>query len=144
LSRWRRTPSRRLAPNPRLPAEIALESGRRCDFVLSGGGSQAFSVNGVSFVDWTPNAAYDIPRGQPAVFALANKTAVVQAIRLWGHVARLLPSMDDGWEPYWRDTFLIQPGRTAHVAFVADNPANGRSNRRFPNIAPPASGPGLR
>jgi FtsP/CotA-like multicopper oxidase with cupredoxin domain len=63
-----------------------------------------------------------IPRGQPAVFALANKTAVVQAIRLWGHVARLLHSMDDGWEPYWRDTILIQPGRSAHVAFVADNP----------------------
>jgi FtsP/CotA-like multicopper oxidase with cupredoxin domain len=28
----------------------------------------------------------------------------------------------DGWEPYWRDTILIQPGRTAHIAFVADNP----------------------
>jgi hypothetical protein len=70
-----------------------------------------------------PVAAYAyVPRGQPAVFALANKTAVVQAMRLWGHVARLLHSMDDGWEPYWRDTILIQPGRTAHVAFVADNP----------------------
>jgi FtsP/CotA-like multicopper oxidase with cupredoxin domain len=56
------------------------------------------------------------------VFSLANKTAAVQAIRLWGHVARLLHSMDDGWEPYWRDTILIQPGRSAHVAFVADNP----------------------
>jgi FtsP/CotA-like multicopper oxidase with cupredoxin domain len=112
----------RLAPNPRLPAEIALESAKRCDFAVSGGGSQAFSVNGASFVDWAPKPAYVIPRGQPAVFALANKTPVVQAIRLWGHVARLLHSMDDGWEPYWRDTFLIQPGRTAHVAFVADNP----------------------
>ena len=56
------------------------------------------------------------------MFAVANKTAAVQAIRLWGHVARLLHAMDDGWEPYWRDTFLIQPGRTAHIAFVADNP----------------------
>ena len=112
----------RLAPNPRLPAEIALEIARRCDFILSGGGPQSFSVNGASFVDWAPKAAHVIPRGQPAVFALANKTAVVQAIRLWGHVARLLHSMDDGWEPYWRDTFLIQPDRTAHIAFVADNP----------------------
>jgi FtsP/CotA-like multicopper oxidase with cupredoxin domain len=112
----------RLAPNARLPAEIALESARRCDFAISGGGSQAFSINGASFVDWAPRPAYVIPQGQPAVFALVNRTAVVQAIRLWGHVARLLHSMDDGWEPYWRDTFLIQPGRTAHVAFVADNP----------------------
>jgi FtsP/CotA-like multicopper oxidase with cupredoxin domain len=117
-----RSESPRLAANPRLPAEIALESARRCDFAISGGGSAPFAINGATFVDWAPKPAYVIPRGQPAVFALANKTAVVQAIRLWGHVARLLHSMDDGWEPYWRDTILIQPGRTAHVAFVADNP----------------------
>ncbi len=112
----------RLAPNARLPAEIALELARRCDFAISGGGSAPFAINAVTFVDWAPKPAYVIPRGRPVVFALANRTAVVQAIRLWGHVARLLHSMDDGWEPYWRDTFLIQPGRTAHVAFVADNP----------------------
>ena len=112
----------RLAANPLLPAEIALEAAKRCDFTIAGGGSAPFTVNGASFVDWAPKPACIIPRGAPAVFALANKTAVVQAIRLWGHVARLLHAMDDGWEPYWRDTFLIQPGRTAHVAFVADNP----------------------
>lgn len=104
-----------------LPAEIALESARRCDFAVSGGDAQGFSVNGVSFADWAQKPAYVIPRGHPAVFALANKTAVVQALRLWDHVGRLLHSMDDGWEPYWRDTVLIQPGRSAHVAFVADN-----------------------
>jgi len=112
----------RLAPNPRLPAEIALESARRCDFAISGGGSGPFAINGASFVDWAPKPAYVVPRSQPAVFALANRTAAVQAMRLSGHAARLLHSMDDGWEPYWRDTILIQPGRTAHVAFVADNP----------------------
>jgi FtsP/CotA-like multicopper oxidase with cupredoxin domain len=112
----------RLAANPRLPAEIALESARRCDFAISGGGPAPFAINGATFVDWAPKPAYVIPRGQPTVFALANKTAVVQAMRLWGHVARLLHSMDDGWEPYWRDTILIQPGRSAHVTFVADNP----------------------
>ncbi len=117
-----RSQAARLAANPQLPAEIALESARRCDFAISGGGSAPFAINGATFVDWAPKPAYVISRGQPAVFALANKTAVVQAIRLWGHVARLLHSMDDGWEPYWRDTILIQPGRTAHIAFVADNP----------------------
>ena len=117
-----RSGSPRLAANPRLPAEIALESARRCDFAISGGGPAPFAINGATFIDWAPKPAYVIPRGQPTVFSLANKTAVVQAIRLWGHVARLLHSMDDGWEPYWRDTILIQPGRSAHVAFVADNP----------------------
>ena len=122
-SRWPRAPNRRGSPPIRgCRRKSRLNPRGAAILSISGGGAQAFSVNGVSFVDWAPKPAYVIPRGQPAVFALANKTAVVQAIRLWGHVARLLHSMDDGWEPYWRDTILIQPGRTAHVAFVADNP----------------------
>ena len=112
----------RLPANSRLPAEIALEAARRCDFAITGGGSAPFAVNGATFVEWSAKPAYVLRRGQPAVFALANKTGAVQALRLWGHVARLLHSMDDGWEPYWRDTILIQPGRSAHIAFVADNP----------------------
>jgi FtsP/CotA-like multicopper oxidase with cupredoxin domain len=112
----------RLDANALLPAEIALESARRCDFTISGGGSAPFAVNGTTFSDWSPKPSYVLRRGAATVFAVANKTAFVQALRLWGHVARLLHSMDDGWEPYWRDTILIQPGRTAHIAFVADNP----------------------
>src|ERR1700724_2234329 len=85
-----RAESPRLAANPRLPAEIALESARRCDFAISGGGPAPFAINGATFIDWAPKPAYVIPRDQPTVFSLANKTAAVQAIRLWGHVARLL------------------------------------------------------
>jgi FtsP/CotA-like multicopper oxidase with cupredoxin domain len=117
-----RSAAARLPANPLLPAEIALEASRRYDFAVTGGGPAPFALNGATFVDWSPKPAFAIPRGAPSVFAIANKTAVVQAMRLGGHVARLLHSMDDGWEPYWRDTILIQPGRTAHVAFVADNP----------------------
>ncbi|HKN29838.1 MAG TPA: multicopper oxidase family protein [Roseiarcus sp.] len=117
-----RTASARLTANPLLPAEIALEASKRTDFVVTGGGAAPFALNGVAFADWAPKPTAVIPRGAPSVFAIANKTAVVQAMRLGGHVARLLHSMDDGWEPYWRDTILIQPGRTAHIAFVADNP----------------------
>jgi FtsP/CotA-like multicopper oxidase with cupredoxin domain len=117
-----RTASPRLMANPLLPAEIALEASRRTDFAVTGGGAAPFALNGVTFADWGPKPAAVIPRGAPSVFAIANKTDVVQAMRLGGHVARLLHAMDDGWEPYWRDTILIQPGRTAHIAFVADNP----------------------
>jgi hypothetical protein len=86
-----------------------------------------------------------IPRGQPAVFALANKTAVVQAMRALGrHVARLLHSMDDGWEPYWRDTILIQPGRSAMSRSSPTTRANGRSNRLSPNTARLEWEPGFR
>jgi len=112
----------RLPANPLLPAEIALEAAKRYDLAVTGGGAAPFALNGVTFADWAPKPAFAIPKGAPAVFAIANKTVVIQAMRLGGHVARLLHSMDDGWEPYWRDTILIQPGRTAHIAFVADNP----------------------
>jgi len=117
-----RTEPGRLGANPLLPAEIALEASKRYDVAITGGGAAPFALNGVSFVDWAPKPAFTIPRGAPAVFAIANRTAVIQAMRLGGHVARILHSMDDGWEPYWRDTILIQPGRTISVAFVADNP----------------------
>ena len=117
-----RTGRARLPANPLLPAEIALEAAKRTDFAVTGGGAAPFALNGVTFADWGPKPAAVLPRGAPSVFAIANKTAVVQAMRLGGHVARLLHSMDDGWEPYWRDTILVQPGRTAHIAFVADNP----------------------
>ena len=58
-------------------------------FCISGGGPAPFAINGATFVDWPPKPAYVNPRGRPAMFALANKTAVVQAIRLCGHVATL-------------------------------------------------------
>ncbi len=111
-----------LPPNPALPAEIALEAARSFDVAVTGGGAAPFAVNGATFTDWAAKPLAKITRGAPTVFAFANRTAVVQAMRLGGHVARLLHSMDDGWEPYWRDTILIQPGRTLHVAFIADNP----------------------
>ncbi len=112
----------RLPPNPALPTEIALEAARSFDVAVTGGGGAPFAVNGVTFVDWTAKPLARVARGAPTVFAFANRTAVVQTMRLGGHVARLLHSMDDGWEPYWRDTILIQPGRTLHIAFIADNP----------------------
>jgi len=111
-----------LPANPRLPAEIALEASRRFDLTLSGGGDAPFAVNGVSFVDWPPKPAFQVARGTPVTLGLVNKTAYPQAIRLNGHVARLLHSLDDGWEPYWRDILLVQPGKTVHAAFIADNP----------------------
>ncbi len=117
-----RTDQPGLIANPLLPAEIGLEVAKRFECAITGGGAAPFAVNGVTFHDWAAKPVVAVPRGAPAVFALANKTAVVQAMRLGGHVARLLHVMDDGWEPYWRDTILIQPGRTAHIAFVADNP----------------------
>jgi hypothetical protein len=53
----------RLLPNPLWSAEIVLEFVKSRDFVVSGGDTPAFSVNGVIFADWAPKFAYIISRG---------------------------------------------------------------------------------
>ena len=54
--------------------------------------------------------------------AFVNKSELVQQMHVHGHVFRVLHDLDDGWDPYWRDSILIGPGKTKHVAFIADNP----------------------
>jgi FtsP/CotA-like multicopper oxidase with cupredoxin domain len=119
-----RPPLAGLTPNPLLPAEIALQRATRVDIAIAGGGGAPFSINGASLSGWPAKPLFSVTRGAPVVLALVNNTAVMQAIRLYGHFMRLLHAMDDGWEPYWRDSVLIAPGKTAHVAFVADNPGH--------------------
>jgi FtsP/CotA-like multicopper oxidase with cupredoxin domain len=111
-----------LPANPRLPQEIGLERAKRVDLTISGGGASPFAVDGTSFVDWTPKPSFAVPRGSPVTLGVVNKTAYPQTMRLNGHVGRLLHPLDDGWEPYWRDILLVPPGKTVHIAFVADNP----------------------
>jgi FtsP/CotA-like multicopper oxidase with cupredoxin domain len=116
-----RPPFAGLPANPLLPKEINLAQSTRGDFVLSGG--PRFEVNGVALsAPWPERPLLRARKGAPVTFALINKTSSPQALRWGGHVARLLHALDDGWEPYWRDSVLLAPGQTAHVAFVADNP----------------------
>ena len=65
---------------------------------------------------------FSVKRGQVVVLAIRNETAFPQSLHLHGHVFRLLHPLDDGWEPYWLDTFQLLEGRTARIAFKADNP----------------------
>jgi FtsP/CotA-like multicopper oxidase with cupredoxin domain len=118
-----RSPLAGLAANPLLPAEIDLARALRADFALTGGAGAPFLVNGVALTTaWPSKPLLRAPKGTPVTLALVNKTAATQAVRWGGHVARLLHPLDDGWEPYWRDSALLAPGQTVHVAFVADNP----------------------
>jgi FtsP/CotA-like multicopper oxidase with cupredoxin domain len=111
-----------LPANPALPAEIALQAALRVDLVIAGGAEAPFTLNGAHNDGWSPKPLFSVGRGAPVTIGVVNRTAVVQAIRLSGHVARLLHPLDDGWEPYWRDSVLTAPGKTDHLAFVADNP----------------------
>jgi FtsP/CotA-like multicopper oxidase with cupredoxin domain len=117
-----RPPLAGLEPNPRLPVEIDLQRARRVDMTIAGGGGAPFSINGATSAGWPAKPLFSVTRGAPVTLGFVNDTGVAQVLRLYGHFMRLLHAMDDGWEPYWRDSVVIAPGKTGHVAFVADNP----------------------
>ncbi len=123
------------APNRLLPPEIKLQNALRQDVTIAGGASRnaagepVFPAAGqpVWTVNGAPGSAASRPlvsakRGQPVVLGITNRTGFPQPLHIHGHVVRLLHPLDDGWEPYWLDTFQVPEGRTVHVAFLADNP----------------------
>jgi FtsP/CotA-like multicopper oxidase with cupredoxin domain len=111
-----------LPANPLLPDRIDLARAHRFQLTLSGGGAAPLAINGDSLSDWSAKPLFVAPLHAPVTLTLVNATEATQTMRLGGHVGRLLHALDDGWAPYWLDIFSIAPGRTIHVAFVADNP----------------------
>lgn len=105
-----------LPANPRLPTRIALERALRATLPLT---PRLPSEREAVFPGPPLFAA---KRERPVTLTLKNETGSVQQVRLHGHVFRVLHDLDDGWDPYWRDSLLLGPGKTKHVAFVADNP----------------------
>jgi FtsP/CotA-like multicopper oxidase with cupredoxin domain len=61
-------------------------------------------------------------RGRTVVVGISNPTPASRSIHLHGHSFRVLDELDDGWTPYWLDTLPLAPQKTAHIAFIADNP----------------------
>ncbi|MEJ0053094.1 MAG: multicopper oxidase domain-containing protein [Methylovirgula sp.] len=110
-----------LPPNPLLPAKIQLEAARNVQINVSGGGAAPFSLNGTAAKDFDKAPLFSIKRGAPATLALVNKSSAAQQMRVHGHALRILHDLDDGWDPYWRDSVIAPPGHTKHIAFVADN-----------------------
>lgn len=137
----KRPPIGPIGENKRLPAEVKLQNAMRRDIVITGGAfvpkdrkdgaspdpvytgdpQKIWSVNGISGTTGL-QPIFSVKRGQVVVLALRNETAFPQALHLHGHCFRLLHPLDDGWEPYWLDTFQLLEGRTARIGFLADNP----------------------
>lgn len=116
-----------LPANSALPAAIALERALRVDVTITGAVGH-YALNGA-------RPLFKARQGQPVVLALRNRTDIPQAMRLTGHVGRLLHGLDDGWDPYWRDIVLIAPGKSALLAFVADNKGEWRVESAVAEIA---------
>ncbi len=65
---------------------------------------------------------FSVKRGRPVVIAFDNRTAFRHAMHVHGHHFRLLDRLDDGWKPFWLDTYVVDLRENARIAFVADNP----------------------
>lgn len=120
-----------LPANPLLPRAIALERATRAELLLRPRPPEAARRAGrstrASGTVLSPHLdpaepVVSVARGAPVVFALVNPSAWPTSVHIHGHSVRVLHDLDDGWHPYWRDTVLIEPRKTHHVAFVADNP----------------------
>jgi FtsP/CotA-like multicopper oxidase with cupredoxin domain len=120
-----------LPENPLLPRAIRLEAALKMDVLIeavsppavsSSGRPLNWKINGAAWDGWAKKPLFSVKRGGPVSLGLVNRTAFLQQIHIHGHHMRLLHDLDDGWEPYWRDSVLVPAGKTKHVAFVADNP----------------------
>ena len=130
-----RDPIAALPQNKLLPPEVRLQNAVRRDLTISGGATRdeagRVGYSGDPTKIWRIDGAAGTPggrpaftarRGQPVVLGLVNTTGFVQPMHLHGYAFRLLHNLDDGWEPYWLDTLQVAEGKTARIAFVADNP----------------------
>jgi hypothetical protein len=128
-----RAPIAALPANPRLPTRIALEASIRTTLVLeevtargSIGAEAAipwrWTINRLSGDGATGKPLFRVRRNGALTLTLVNRTPVPQQMLLHGHCFRVLHDLDDGWDPYWRTSLLLAPGKTKHIAFVADNP----------------------
>jgi len=114
-----------LPQNPMLPPEIKLANARKLDLVIAppaaASGAQ-WTINGAKTGGYSGPPLFRVKSGTPVSLGFANHGPVHLAMHVHGHSMRLLHDLDDGWEPYWRNGVIVPPGKTKHVAFVADGP----------------------
>lgn len=112
--------------NPRLPAVIRLQDAKRVEMTIEANpradALHGWKINGVAHSGIPPKPLFSVKAGTPVLVGLANKANVLHVMHFHGHNIRLLHDLDDGWEPYWRDNLVIEPGKAHHIAFIADNP----------------------
>jgi FtsP/CotA-like multicopper oxidase with cupredoxin domain len=118
-----RPPIAALPPNPRLPAEIDLARSKKVDLVIEpprapGAG---WAINGATGKAYGGPPLFQVKRGASVTLGFINRATVPLVMHVHGHAVRLLHDLDDGWEPYWRNAVVVPPGKTKHVAFVADS-----------------------
>lgn len=121
-----RKPIASLPHNPMLPPEIKLASAKKIDVVMDrrvpDASGAAWTINGAVSKAYEGEPLFRVKRGTPVTLGFVNRADVAAVIHVHGHAVRLLHDLDDGWEPYWRNGVVAPPGKTKHVAFLADSP----------------------
>lgn len=121
-----RPPIASLPQNPLLPPEIKLAASKKVDLVIepppSGSAPATWRINGAATKAYGGPPLFQVKRGTPVTLGFVNRADVAIVMHTHGHAMRLLHDLDDGWEPYWRNGVVVPPGKTKHVAFVADSP----------------------
>jgi FtsP/CotA-like multicopper oxidase with cupredoxin domain len=114
--------------NALLPREIKLAESKKVDLVMEvradaakAQPSEIWTINGKPTKGYEGPPLFQIRRGAPVTLGFVNRSAVPTVMHVHGHCVRLLHDLDDGWEPYWRNGVVVPPGKTKHVAFVADS-----------------------
>jgi len=112
--------------NPQLPEQMRLQKAKRVEVSIATTGrndvNAFWGFNGTPGDGTNTQALFKVDEGEIVTLAFTNRSPVPHSIHVQGHVMRVLHPLDDGWEPYWRDSVIIPPGRTVRTAFVADNP----------------------
>jgi FtsP/CotA-like multicopper oxidase with cupredoxin domain len=113
-----------LSQNPTLPPEIKLANALKLDLTIAPPASigAVWTINGVKTGGYSGAPLFRTKSRTPVSLGFVNKSPVHLAMHVHGHSMRLLHDLDDGWEPYWRNAIIVPPGKTKHVAFVADAP----------------------
>lgn len=101
---------RQLPPND-LPARIDLRTALR----------QELEILKLKSLNPAGPPLFTARRGRAVALTLRNGSTIPQVVHLHGHSFRHLDRLDDGWKPYWLDTFVVGAD-TERIAFVADNP----------------------
>jgi len=102
-------------PATALPQRIPLQNAQRMEVPIERG-ARAWTDAKAAFGP----PLFSVKRGRTVVLGFKN-SGEPMVLHLHGHAVRLLDNLDDGWKPFWLDTFVVaqQPMR---IAFVADNP----------------------
>ena len=106
-------------PANALPHPIPLQGAQRQEVPIARGQRQWTGCQATASA-----AAFAPPvhgEARPHGRARLQNSGEPMVVHLHGHSVRLLDNFDDGWKPFWLDTFVVaqQPMR---IAFVADNP----------------------